>query len=75
MATYGVEYLTRLIGAVEAFEDAFGKWMETQVELSNFDARGIFPTVHTKDGQDPATVARLSCGSRRQLASQRSQWR
>lgn len=59
MATYGVEYLTRLVGAVEAFEDAFGKWMETQVELSNVDARGIFPTVHTKDGQDPATVRAL----------------
>lgn len=74
MATYGVEYLARLISAVEAFEEAFGKWMETQVELSNFDARGIFPTVHTRDEQDPATVC-SSCRLRRRLVLRLSRWR
>lgn len=56
MTTYGPDYLNRLTDAVTAFEDAFEKWMQTQVESDHMSARGLFPTVWTKDGQDDAAV-------------------
>lgn len=59
MATYAVDYLTRLICAVETFEEAFAEWMGTQLEFTHLEARGLFPTVRTKDAQDEAKVRAL----------------
>lgn len=57
--TFGVDYLERLLGAVEEFEHAFELWMETQVESDHMSSRGLFPTVWTKEGQDPTELQRL----------------
>lgn len=59
MAKYGQEYLRRLIDAVAAFEKAFDAWMETQVESDHMSARGLFPTVWTRDGEDEVQVRAL----------------
>lgn len=59
MATYGVEYLQRLLGAVKEFERAFERWMDTQVESDHLSSRGLLPTVWAKEGRDPAEVRRL----------------
>lgn len=60
MAVYGIEYLERLRGAVRRFEEAFEAWMATQSELDHNEARGLFPTVWTAEGQDPDEVRRLA---------------
>lgn len=59
MTDYGVDYLTRLIASVDRFEEAFERWMKTQVESDHSSARGLWPTVWTKDDQDPDEVGRL----------------
>ena len=59
MATYSVDYLSRLIDATERFEGAFERWMETQEERDLVSARGLLPTVWTKDDQDPGRVREL----------------
>lgn len=59
MANYGAEYLRRLFDAVAAFEKTFGNWMETQVESDHTSARGLLPTVWTKEGEDEANVRAL----------------
>lgn len=59
MAKYGPDYLKRLIDAVVAFEKAFNKWMETQIESDHMAARGLFPTVWTREGEDEANVRNL----------------
>jgi hypothetical protein len=59
MAKYGPDYVRRLIDAVVAFEKAFDRWMETQVESDHMSARGLFPTVWTKEGEDEADVRAL----------------
>lgn len=59
MATYGVDYLNRLLDAVGRFEQAFGRWMESQVESDHVSARGLFPTVSLKEGEDAEQVRRL----------------
>ncbi|MFD3777712.1 TIGR02391 family protein [Streptomyces sp. NPDC058612] len=59
MATYGADYLKRLLAAVERFEEVFERWMETQVESDHATSRGLWPTVWTEEGQDEATVRRL----------------
>ncbi|MGW7109305.1 TIGR02391 family protein [Streptomyces xanthophaeus] len=59
MATYGAEYLRRLLAAVGRFEQVFEQWMETQVESDHTTSRGLWPTVWTEEGQDEATVRRL----------------
>lgn len=59
MAFYGTDYLNRLVVAVERFEKAFERWIETQVESDHNSARGLFPTVWPKDGQDPGDLQRL----------------
>ncbi|MER6218510.1 hypothetical protein ABT213_31285 [Streptomyces sp. NPDC001674] len=59
MATYGAEYLRRLLAAVDRFEQVFEQWMETQVESDYTISRGLWPTVWTEEGQDEATVRRL----------------
>lgn len=59
MAKYGPEYLIRLRDAVVAFETAFERWMETQVEVDHVSARGLSPTVWTKDGEDETRVRLL----------------
>lgn len=59
MAKYGPDYLNRLIDAVVAFEKAFNKWMETQVESDHMAARGLFPTVWAREGEDEANVRNL----------------
>ncbi|MEU7281473.1 hypothetical protein AB0A69_22265 [Streptomyces sp. NPDC045431] len=62
MATYSVDYLQRLMAAVEWFEAAFGRWMDTQEESDHFQSRGLYPTVWTKDGQGQAAVRMLELG-------------
>ena len=52
------DYLARLSEAIDAFSDAFDSWMETQVESSALESRGMFPTVWAKDGADPDEVRR-----------------
>lgn len=59
MSQYGVDYLQRLRAAIEQFEEAFSAWMSTQVESDRRAARGLFPTVATKEGQDQNEVRRL----------------
>lgn len=59
MANYGVDYLSRLQTAVGRFEHAFERWMETQVESDHMAARGLFPTVWTKEDQDVEELRRL----------------
>src|SRR5690625_7832321 len=59
MSEYGADYLRRLREAVEKFEEAFDAWMATQVESNHLAARGVMPTVWTKDDQDEAVVRRL----------------
>lgn len=59
VASYGVDYLERLLHATAEFERAFDAWMETQVEGSHMESRGLFPTVWDKDGVDTAKVAAL----------------
>ena len=55
MATYSVDYLSRLIDATERFEGAFERWMETQEERDLVSARGLLlrygrRTTKTPDG-------------------------
>lgn len=59
MAQYGTDYLTRLISAIDTFQETFEDWMDTQVESNHMDSRGLFPTVWTKEGQDQASVRSL----------------
>lgn len=59
MTDYGVEYLARLVVAVERFEEVFERWMKTQVESDHNSARGLWPTVWAKDDQDPEEAMRL----------------
>lgn len=59
MADYSADYLRRLRAAIEAFESAFEAWADTQLEFTHFEARGLFPTVRTKDDADEAEVRRL----------------
>lgn len=59
MVTYSVDYLQRLLRAVEEFERTFERWMDTQVESDHLSSRGLLPTVWTKEGQDPAELRRL----------------
>ena len=59
MAKYGPDYINRLTDAVIAFEEIFDKWMQTQVESDHLAARGLFPTVWTKEDQDEANVRAL----------------
>lgn len=62
MSQYGVDYLRRLRAAVEKFEEAFDAWMSTQVESDHMSARGLFPTVWTKEGLNQSEVQRLELG-------------
>lgn len=59
MAAYSVDYLNRLYSAVEEFERAFERWMDTQVESDHMNSRGIFPTVWADEEQDPTEIRRL----------------
>ena len=59
MTAYSADYLRRLLAAVEAFEQAFEDWITTQIESDHLSSRGLFPTVWTKEGQDPARLRRL----------------
>ncbi|WP_245246686.1 hypothetical protein [Streptomyces lonarensis] len=59
MAKYSVDYLQRLSDAVERFEVAFERWMDTQVESTFLVSRGLMPTVSVKPGQEAAVVRRL----------------
>lgn len=59
MAIYGVDYLTRLQKALQDFSTAFDEWMQTQDEVDHLQARGLFPTVSTKQGADPQVVRSL----------------
>lgn len=49
----------RLARATQDFQAAFEAWIDTQVEVDHMSARGIFPTVHTKEGQDDSRVRGL----------------
>lgn len=57
--TFSVDYLERLLRAVEEFEQAFERWMETQVESDHVSSRGLFPTVWAKEGQNSAKLQQL----------------
>lgn len=59
MATYGADYLRRLLGAIEEFEEAFESWIKTQEEGDLVSSRGIFPTVWPREGNAPADVRAL----------------
>jgi hypothetical protein len=59
VADYSVDYLRRLSQAVEEFEVAFEAWIRTQHEYTHMEARGLFPTVSTRENSDPAEVRRL----------------
>lgn len=59
MATYGADYLRRLLSTVRDFEKAFEAWMTTQNESDHMSSRGLYPTVWTKENQDGAEVRRL----------------
>jgi hypothetical protein len=50
--THSADYLRRLLEAIETFSAAFEAWMETQVESDHLSARGLFPTVWAKEGQE-----------------------
>jgi len=56
VATYGADYLNRLLTAVSDFEMAFDAWMQTQVESTHVDSRGMFPTVWSREEADPAEI-------------------
>ncbi|TFD79234.1 TIGR02391 family protein [Cryobacterium fucosi] len=56
MSEYSVDYLNRLLEAVNRFEKAFDEWMDTQVEGNHMSSRGLLPTVWAKDGVDPNLV-------------------
>ena len=53
---YSSDYLNRLIDAVSRFSESFESWMETQDELNHLEARGLFPTVSTREGVPDAVV-------------------
>lgn len=53
---YSVDYLSRLLASVSAFEQAFNAWMETQHESDHVQSRGLMPTVWVRDGVDDAEV-------------------
>lgn len=59
VTTYGADYLTRLIEAVETFQEAFEEWMTTQVESDHVNARGLFPTAWNREDADDARVKTL----------------
>lgn len=56
MAKYSADYITRLLDAVADFQKAFDVWMDTQVESDHMSARGLLPTVWTKENEDEAKV-------------------
>lgn len=59
MTGYASDYLRRLLDAVGDFERAFEAWMETQVESDHLSARGLFPTVWSKEDADEVKVRSL----------------
>lgn len=59
MTNESADYLSRLSVAVQDFEREFERWMETQVESDHVEARGLFPTVWEKEGQNSAVVRNL----------------
>lgn len=59
MSEYSTDYLQRLLLGAEEFEAAFNRWLRTQHELTHGEARGLFPTVRTRDDADPAEVRDL----------------
>ncbi len=54
------DYLKRLLEAVNEFRDDFELWMETQNGFTHSEARGLYPTVSTKEGVDRTEVQRLA---------------
>lgn len=56
MTNYSADYLKRLRDAIDAFMGAFDDWMTTQIESNHLEARGLWPTVRTAEGQDSAIV-------------------
>lgn len=56
MSDYSVDYLRRLVEAIEVFEGAFEAWIATQHEFTMMDARGLWPTVRTRDDADATNV-------------------
>lgn len=54
--SYSVEYLKRLLKAVDNFEVRFADWMTTQVESDHNDSRGILLTVWPKEGVSASQI-------------------
>lgn len=48
--TYSVDYLQRLLKAIDEYEIRFNDWMSTQVESDHMQSRGMLPTVWRKEG-------------------------
>lgn len=59
MSDFSADYIRRLIQAVEVFEQAFEAWIATQHEFSMMEARGLWPTVRTREEADAETVRSL----------------
>jgi len=59
VSDYSVDYLRRLVEAIEVFEGAFEAWIATQHEFTMMDARGLWPTVRTRDDADATNVRSL----------------
>ena len=59
MADYSADFLRRLLAAVDAFDGAFERWMETQQEIDHRVARGRLWTVAEKENQDREEVRNL----------------
>jgi len=58
--SYSVEYLKRLLKAVDDFEARFADWMTTQVESDHNNSRGILPTVWPKEGVSASRIDKVA---------------
>jgi uncharacterized protein Ymh len=59
VTSYGTDYLTRLLHALDEFTAAFEAWMVTQTESDHLASRGVFPTVWLRDGVELAQAREL----------------
>jgi len=53
---YGIDYLQRLVEAVDEYEECFDEWMSTQVESDPLQSRGLLPTVWRREGVSDADI-------------------
>lgn len=53
---YSVDYLQRLVEAIDEYEKCFSKWMLTQEETNHIQSKGLFPTAWKKEGVSDTEV-------------------